>query len=320
MPVSQNPKEQVVQVCFQAFFHTCPQVQCTRVQAHACSHWSVWMSVNWVCQYWHESGSTLNLRLPAATDIQLSPSDLPAIWLLFLSHQMSSWQTACALCLTTGWLLELSKLAPQQKSSSSSMMVKYPNWKLIREAESFQTAAAACGRSSRSLMSTRGKHWLTETRSHPHVHDRARNVQLGSCTCFKLLREESQADVEVANRSQQVVSGTFPPLLYDHCFSAYLKLNLQNHNLWRQMSNVLTFWRRARHQLRSAVQPTPSLLRRWTCVTTGGSMLPGVLSGWEPVPNVLETVGTTKREFLPPSPSVVAGMLAGLVFWQLEQN
>lgn len=98
------------------------------------------------------------------------------------------------------------------------MMVKYLNWKLTREAESFQTAAAACGRSSRSLMSTRGKHWLTETKSHPHVHNWARNVQLGSYTCFKLLREESQAGIEVANRYQQVVSGTYPPLVYGHFF------------------------------------------------------------------------------------------------------
>lgn len=88
----------------------------------------------------------------------------------------------------------------KSSSSSSSMMVKYLNWKLTREAESFQTAAAACGRSSRS----RGKHWLTETRSHRRVHDRARNVcsmfSLRSCTCFKLLREESQAGVEGLSR------------------------------------------------------------------------------------------------------------------------
>lgn len=139
---------------------------------------------------------------------------------------MSSCQTSCAPCLTVGWLLEPSKLAPQQKSSSSAMNLKYLNWKLTREAESFQTtvaaAAAAWRRSSRSWMSTRGKHWPTETRSHPHVHDRAKNVcsnvQLGSCTCFKLLCQESQAGAEVANRSQRVFSGTLPPLLDDLFF------------------------------------------------------------------------------------------------------
>lgn len=231
---------------------------------------------------------------------------------------MSSWQTSCALCLTAGWLLKLSKLAPQQKSSSSSMMVKYLNWKLTREAESVQTAAASAQGEEGNTGWQRPGHTLMFT-IEPETFAPC------SVGVMQLLQAAAWGIPGRRRRSQQVVSGTFPPLLYDHFFSAYLKLNLQNHNLWRQMSNVLTFWRRARHQLRSAVQPTPSLLRQWTCVTTGGSMLPGVLSGWQPVPNVLETLGTTKRELLPPSPSVVAGMLAGPVVWQgwrwqLEQN
>lgn len=257
-------------------------------------------------------GSTLNLRLPAATDILLSSSDPPAIWLLFLPRQMSNWQTSHTPCLTVGWLFQLSKLAPQPKTSSISIYLSYLKWKLAREAEAFQTTAAAWCRSSMSLMSTIVTYRATKTTSDPHIHDQDKNnvsstFSRSSCTSSCCVRNPRQAQ-----KWPTVPAGgpwNIPTVAVRSFFPAYLKLNLRNHNLWAWTSNVVSFLRRTRHQRGSIIQSSLLHLQRWKCVATGGVMLPGVLSAWGPVPNTLVTFGATKGEMLPPFPSVAAGKL-----------
>lgn len=246
-----------------------------------------------------------------STDLLLSSSDPPANWLLFPPRQMSNWLTSRApyVWMTFRALQTGSTTKDQQQSLTSTMNLKYLNWKLTREAEAFQTAAAWC-RSSTSFMSAVVKYWATKTltfmiKTKTTFGPRSvRARALASSCCVRNPRQARKRPTVPAGGPWNI-----PTLVVRSLCPAYLKLNLQNHNLWGQPSNVVTFRRRTRHQCGSVIQSTPSHLRWWTCVATGGVMLPAVLSGWGPVPNTSVTFGTTKGEILPPFLSVATGKL-----------